>query len=187
MHRRYFLMGLAGGAVARLSGASSPRVDRAALEADLIALSMIGRPTGGTFQSGVSRIGYSDADIAGRKFVIDLMRATGAVVRVDAAGNIFAERPGREAGLPPVLFGSHIDSVPNGGNFDGDLGSLSAVHILRVLQENRMQTRRPLTAVVWACEEATFSGRSLNGSRAAAGYCDAKELTLASRGFTKAE
>ena len=187
MDRRYFLMGLAGSTAARLSGASAPRIDGAALEADLMALSMFGRPAGGTFQSGVSRIGYSDADIAGRKFVMDLMRRSGAAVRVDAAGNIFAERPGRERGLQPVLFGSHIDSVPNGGNFDGDLGALSAVHVLRVLRENRMETRRPLTAVVWACEEATFSGWSLNGSRVAAGKSEARELSLVSRGFTKTE
>lgn len=180
-------MGLAGTAAARLSGASAPRIDGATLDTDLRALSMFGRPAGGTFQSGVSRIGYSDADIAGRKFVMDLMRRTGAAVRVDAAGNIFAERPGCEAGLPPLLFGSHIDSVPSGGNFDGDLGSLSAVHLLRVLQENRMQTRRPLTAVVWACEEATFAGWSLNGSRIAAGQSEAKDMTVVSRGFTKAE
>jgi len=187
MNRRYFLMGLAGTVAARRLGAATPRIDGAALDQDLRALSMIGRPAGGTFQSGVSRIGYSDADIAGRKFIMDLMRRTGAAVRVDAAGNIFAERPGRETGLPPVLFGSHIDSVPNGGNFDGDLGSLSAVHVLRLLQENRMETRRPLTAVVWACEEATFAGRSLNGSRTAAGKTEAKDLDVVSRGLSKSE
>lgn len=187
MHRRHFLMGLAGTAAVNLSAAPTPRIDGAALEADLKALSMFGRPAGGTFQHGVSRIGYSDADIAGRRFVTDLMRRAGAAVRVDAAGNIFAERPGREPGLPPVLFGSHIDSVPNGGNFDGDLGSLSAVHVLRVLQENRVETRRPLTVVVWACEEATFAGWSLNGSRIAAGQSEAKDLEIVSRGFTKAE
>ena len=187
MNRRHFLMGLAGTAAARLSGASAPRIEGPALDSDLRALSMFGRPAGGTFQSGVSRIGYSDADIAGRKFVMDLMRRTGAAVRVDAAGNIFAQRQGREAGLPPVLFGSHLDSVPSGGNFDGDLGSLSAVHLLRVLQENGMETRRPLTAVVWACEEATFAGWSLNGSRIAAGQGETKDLSVVSRGFTKAE
>ena len=186
MNRRSFLWGLAGGAV-RLSGASVPRIDGTALDAALRTLSPFGRPVGGTFESGVSRIGYSDDDIAGRKFVMDLMRRTGANVRIDSAGNIFAERSGRDAGLPPLLFGSHIDSVPNGGNFDGDLGSLSAVHVLRVLSENRIETRRPLTAVVWACEEASFAGRALNGSRIAAGAMDPKELSVVSRGFTKAE
>lgn len=164
-----------------------PRIEAAALDAELAGLSMFGRPEGGTFQHGVSRVGYSDADIAGRKFVMDLMRRAGATVRIDAAGNIFAERPGRDSSLPPVLFGSHIDSVPNGGNFDGDLGSLSAVHVLRVLSESRIVTRRPLTMVVWACEEATFAGWSLNGSRVAAGEGGLKDLAVVSRGFTKAE
>ena len=171
----------------RLSAVSVPRVDATAIQAHLTALSVFGRPSGGTFQSGVSRIGYSDADIAGRKFVTELMHRADATVRVDAAGNIFAERPGIEPSLPPVLFGSHIDSVPNGGNFDGDLGSLASVQILRVLHESRIQTRRPLTAVVWACEEATFAGASLNGSRAAAGKMLPNELNQVSGGLVKAE
>ena len=151
------------------------------------ALSVFGRPEGGTFQEGVSRIGYSDADIAGRKFVMDLMRNARAEVRVDAAGNIFASRPGSDSSLPPLLFGSHVDSVPNGGNFDGDLGSLSAIQVLRILNDLRIVTRRPLTAVVWACEEASFAGAMLNGSRAAAGKPRPGEMTQVSRGLTKAE
>jgi N-carbamoyl-L-amino-acid hydrolase len=184
MHRRHFLGSLAAGG---LSAAAGLRIDTAALQADLTALSVFGRPGGGTFQSGVSRIGYSDADLAGRKFVTELMQTAGAKVRVDAAGNIFAERPGSDPSLAPVLFGSHIDSVPNGGNFDGDLGALAAVQVLRVLRESRMQTRRPLTAVVWACEEATFAGASLNGSRAAAGKMPPGSLTQISGGVTKAD
>ncbi|HUQ92381.1 MAG TPA: Zn-dependent hydrolase, partial [Bryobacteraceae bacterium] len=100
---------------------------------------------------------------------------------------IFAERTGSEPALPSVLFGSHIDSVPNGGNFDGDLGSLAAVHILRLLHENGIQTRRTLTAVIWACEEATFAGASLNGSRPAAGKMRPGELNQVSGGLSKAE
>ncbi len=180
-------MSLTGTAAARLSGATAPRIEASALERDLTALSVFGRPDDGTFASGVSRVGYSDADVAGRKFVMDLMRKAGATVRIDAAGNIFAARPGREKGLPPLLFGSHIDSVPNGGNFDGDLGSLSAVHVLRILNENKIETRRPLTAVVWACEEASFAGYSLNGSRITVGEMQAKELSVLSRGLTKAD
>lgn len=144
-------------------------MEASTIKGHLEALSVFGRPDGATFQHGVSRIGYSDADIAGRKFVMDLMRSAGAAVRIDAAGNIFASRPGSDPSLNPVLFGSHIDSVPDGGNFDGDLGSLSAVQILRMLNDLRIVTRRLLTAVVWACEEASFAGAMLNGSRAAAG------------------
>jgi len=175
---------MAGGAL-RLRAAGVPRMDAAALQADITALSGFGRPEGGTFQSGVSRVGYSDADIAGRRFVMELMRRAGAQVRIDAGGNIFASRAGSDASLAPVLFGSHIDSVPNGGNFDGDLGSLSSVHVLRLLNELNIVTRRPLTAVVWACEEASFAGEMLNGSRVAAGKPGSLEAV--SRGMTKAE
>jgi len=164
-----------------------PRIEASTIKDQLEALSVFGRPEGGRFQDGVSRIGYSHADIAGRKFVMNLMRSAGAEVRVDAAGNIFASRRGSEPSLPPLLFGSHIDSVPNGGNFDGDLGSLSAVQILRMLNDLGIVTRRPLMAVVWACEEASFAGAMLNGSRAAAGKPRPGEMTQVSRGLTKAE
>ena len=106
------------------------RVDATALRQRIEALSMFGRPSGGTFADGVSRVAYSDADVAGRRYTIDLMRAAGLDPRVDPAGNIFGRRAGTDASLPPILFGSHIDSVPNGGNFDGDLGSLAALSIL---------------------------------------------------------
>jgi N-carbamoyl-L-amino-acid hydrolase len=187
MNRRTFVGWLAAGAAVRLCGAARPRIESSAIRKNIEALSMFGRTEAGTFQQGVSRIGYSDADIAGRRFVMDLMRATGASVRIDAAGNIFAARPGRDRTAPPLLFGSHIDSVPNGGNFDGDLGSLSAVEILRLLSEQRIETRRGLTVVVWACEEATFAGAALNGSRIAAGLAQPSEIQLVSRGLTKAE
>jgi N-carbamoyl-L-amino-acid hydrolase len=146
-------------------------------------LSEIGRPAGGSIRSGVSRVGYTDEDIAGRRYVMQKMRETGGVVRVDAAGNIFARREGRERGLAPVLVGSHVDTVPEGGNFDGVLGALAAVEVLR----GAGATRRGIEAVVWACEEATFAGASLNGSRAAVGRMGAEELQVVWRGMTKAE
>jgi beta-ureidopropionase / N-carbamoyl-L-amino-acid hydrolase len=187
MNRRNFVGYLAAGALGRLAGATLPRIESSTIQSQIEALSVFGRPEGGTFEHGVSRIGYSDADIAGRKYVMGLMRSAGASVRIDAAGNIFASRAGSDPSLPPVLFGSHVDSVPNGGNFDGDLGSLSAVQILRMFNDLRITTRRGLTAVVWACEEASFAGAMLNGSRAAAGKPRPGEMTQVSRGMTKAE
>ncbi len=178
---------LAAAAPVRLSSAPSVSIDSALLRRQIETLSRFGRPVGGTFQSGVSRVGYSDEDIAGRKYLMELMRNAGAEVRIDAAGNIFAFRPGRDASASGVLFGSHIDSVPNGGNFDGDLGSLSSVEVLRVLGSAGIETRRSLTAVVWACEEASFEGIALNGSRLAAGLAAPDELKKVARGMTKAE
>lgn len=187
MDRRTFLTTLATGSASAICAAPAPRIDPALLQNQLTTLSTFGRPPGGNFESGVSRIGYSDADIAGRNFVTGLMKQAGATVRIDAAGNIFATRPGSDPALPPLLFGSHIDSVPNGGNFDGDLGSLAAIQVLRVLSDNRIQTRRPLTVVIWACEEASFAGASLNGSRAAAGRMVPNELDQVSRNLVKSE
>ena len=185
MNRRHFLgtLGVAGIA----SAVSAPQIDAASIQSKIEALSVFGRPAGGTFQDGVSRIGYSDADIAGRAFAMSLMKAAGASVKIDTAGNIFATRPGADPALVPVLFGSHIDSVPNGGNFDGDLGSLASIQVLRTLSDLKIETRRSLTVVIWACEEASFAGSSLNGSRLAAGKAKPEELKLVSRGMTKAE
>jgi hypothetical protein len=109
MKRRDFLGALAAGAACRLYAAPRPRIEASTIQSQIEALSVFGRPAGGTFQNGVSRIGYSDSDIAGRKFVMDLMKSAGADVRIDAAGNIFASRRGTDSSLPPLLFGSHID------------------------------------------------------------------------------
>ncbi len=185
MRRRDFISACSASAL--LAASSTPKISAATLQAQLTALSAFGRPTGGNFASGVSRVGYSDEDIAGRNYAMSLMQKTGAKVRIDAAGNIFASRPGTDNSLPPLLFGSHIDSVPNGGNFDGDLGSLASIQVLQVLNDAQIQTRRPLTTVIWACEEASFSGAMLNGSRMAAGELVPKEFDQVSRGLIKTE
>src|SRR5262245_43180325 len=124
MNRRHFLGALA---VSALAEPAAPRINGTRLRERLEALSVFGRLAGGTFADGVSRVAYSDADVAGRRYVMDLMETAGLKPRIDAAGNISALRAGADASLAPVLFGSHIDSVPNGGNFDGDLGSLAAI------------------------------------------------------------
>src|SRR6185295_11318585 len=80
------------------------RVDATALRQRIEALSRFGRPSGGTFADGVSRVAYSDADVAGRRYTIDLMRAAGLDPRVDPAGNIFGRRAGTDISLPPILF-----------------------------------------------------------------------------------
>src|SRR5579872_1253758 len=140
------------------------RINAARLRQGLEGLSVYGRQAGGTFADGVSRVAYSDADVAGRKFAMGLMRAAGLDPRIDAAGNITAIRRGSDAALQPILFGSHIDSVPSGGNFDGDLGSLSAIEVMHTLHEHNLTTRHPLRVVIWQNEEG-----GLVGSRIAAG------------------
>src|ERR1700722_1118313 len=150
MNRRGFLGAMA---IASLARAASPRVNAARLRQHLEALSVFGRPAGGTFADGVSRVAYSDADLAGRRYAMRLMETAGLKPRIDAAGNIVARRAGVDNSLPPVLFGSHIDSVPNGGNFDGDLGSLAAIEVVQTIAEAGLATRRPLEVVIWANEE----------------------------------
>lgn len=191
LSRRQFIQTTVGGAAGVLARsrvhAAQPaaRVNAARLRTDIEALSIFGRPEGGTFADGVSRVGYSDADIAGRRFVMDLMRGAGLQPRIDPAGNIFARRAGRDDSLPPVLFGSHIDSVPQGGNFDGDLGSLAAIECIRVLDEARIATRHPLEIVVWANEEGVAFGNGLCGSRAVAGLLEPGELSQVWNGVVK--
>jgi len=169
--RRELLSGFAAATVAsslaHLSFAednAALRINAARLQQNLEGLSVFGRPAGGTFADGVSRVAYSDADVAGRKYAMGLMRAAGLAPHVNAAGNITAVRPGSDASLQPILFGSHIDSVPSGGNFDGDLGSLSAIEVMHTLQDHNLTTRHPLQVVIWQNEEG-----GLVGSRIAAG------------------
>ena len=123
-------------------------------------------------EGGVSRVGFTEADLAGRAYVMGLMREAGLEVRVDAAGNIFGRRRGSE-NLPVLLFGSHIDSVPHGGNFDGDVGSLGAIEVIRALNEEDVKTRHPLEVVVWTNEEGGRFYSGLFGSSAAAGILPA--------------
>ena len=148
---------------------------------------MFGRPPGGTFADGVSRVAYSDADVAGRRYTMELMRAAGLDPRVDAAGNIFGRRAGTEASLPAILFGSHIDSVPNGGNFDGDLGSLAALGALEALAAANLRTRHPLEMVVWSAEEGVAFNRGLNGSRIVAGDLKPSDMDQIWNGVTRAD
>ena len=184
MNRRHFLGTMAASAWA---GPAAPRVNGARLREHLEALSVYGRPPGGTFADGVSRVAYSEADIAGRRYVMSVMEAAGLKPRIDAAGNISALRPGSDPALPPVLFGSHIDSVPSGGNFDGDLGSLAAIEVVQTLREAGVTTRRPLEVVVWCNEEGVAYNNGVYGSRAAAGHLDPGELDLVWNGVKKSD
>lgn len=159
--------------------ASTVRVNADRLRQSLEGLSVFGRPAGGSFRDGVTRSGFSDADVAGRDYVMRLMREFSLEPRIDAAGNIHGSRPGTEKGLKPILFGSHIDSVLNGGNFDGDLGSLSAVEVMRTLAENHVTTRHPLQMAVWVDEENTFAG-----SASAAGMLHPEALDRVNNGIS---
>lgn len=126
-------------------------------------------------EGGVSRVAYGDADLAGRAYIMDLMREAGLHVRVDTAGNIIGRREGSEEDLPVIMFGSHIDSVPGGGNYDGDVGVIGAIEVVQLLKENRISTRHPLEVVSFTDEEG-----GLTGSRAMVGKLSERTLEVMS-------
>jgi N-carbamoyl-L-amino-acid hydrolase len=143
------------------------RVDGPRLNRHLADLSRFGRNP----QGGVSRVAYSPADIEGRAFALELMRGAGLESRIDAVGNIVGMRAGSQPGAPPIVFGSHIDSVPEGGNYDGDVGSLAAIEVAQVLDTRRYRNRHPLHVMIWCDEES-----GLTGSRGFIGDLPEEEL-----------
>ncbi len=189
INRRELLSGLAVASVAAgftgLGFSEVPaglRINPDRLRESLEGLSVYGRPEGGTFADGVTRDGFSDACVEGRKYAMRLMRGFGMEPRVDPAGNIFGSRAGSDRSLKPILFGSHIDSVPSGGNFDGDLGSMSAIEVMHALKEHGVTTRHPLQMVIWTDEENTFTG-----SGSAAGVLQTSNLSRMRNGLSLAD
>lgn len=147
------MLGASGFSSAARSAAPDVGVNRERLLANLRALGAIGRT-----DAGAQRVAYTDADRAARAFAADLMRAARLDVETDAAGNLIGRRAGIEAGLPPIVFGSHIDSVPNGGDYDGPVGSLSAIEAAHALAEHDVRTRHPLEVVIFQNEEGGLIG-----------------------------
>lgn len=146
------------------SSAQARHINSQRLQATLEKLSEFGRNSEG----GVTRLGFSQTELDARTYVMSLMEDAGLEVRVDPAGNIFGRRSGSDQ-LPALLFGSHIDSVPHGGNFDGTLGSLGAIEVIRALNDGHITTRHPLEVVIWTNEEGPHFGISALGSGVAAG------------------
>ena len=174
MNRRQFNFSLMGTAAAvafhRYAVTAQPklRVNGARLNEHLAALAQFGKNP----QGGVSRVAYSEADRQGREYVMGLMRAAKLEVSIDAAGNIIGRRrESSETKLKPILFGSHIDSVPEGGNYDGDVGSLGAIEVAQTLAEHNVTTRHPLEVIIFQNEEG-----GLYGSEALLGVLDEKAL-----------
>jgi N-carbamoyl-L-amino-acid hydrolase len=120
---------------------------------------------GGTGDGGVHRVAFSSEDIASRGYLMDLMKEAGLEVRIDEAGNIIGRREGKESDLPVIMAGSHSDTVPHGGRFDGSAGVLSAIEAAQVLHENGLTTRHPLEIVIFTDEEGGLVGsRAMTGT-----------------------
>jgi beta-ureidopropionase / N-carbamoyl-L-amino-acid hydrolase len=146
---------------AQTQGTAALRVNRPRINQHLAALSQYGKNP----QGGVSRVAYTPADLQGRDYAINLMKDAGLEdVHIDAAGNIIGTRPGSDALLRPLLIGSHIDSVPEGGNYDGDVGSLSAIEVAQTLKEHNITLRHPLRVCIWQNEEGGTIGSEAVGS-----------------------
>ncbi len=135
---------------------------------------------GRTPAGGISRTAYSDADLAARAVVRSWMNEAGLTVSVDFAGNLIGRKEAAERGLAPLMIGSHIDSVPGGGNFDGQVGSVGAVEVAAALHDSGFALRHALEVVVFPNEEG---GKT--GSRALAGEVRPFELQrMTASGFT---
>lgn len=110
------------------------------------------------------RVAYTQGDIEGRAWFMELMTKAGLNPIIDAAGNIIGKRKGKNNSLKPIGFGSHIDMVPDGGNYDGTLGSLSALEVIEVLNENKIVTQHPLEVIIFGNEEGgTIGSKAIAG------------------------
>ncbi|MCH8201787.1 MAG: Zn-dependent hydrolase [Proteobacteria bacterium] len=141
-------------AAAAAQAGEFPAASPERMEARIKALAKFGANAAG----GVDRVAYSPADIAGRAYIKGLMQELGLEVRIDSGGNIIGRRQGREPDLRSIMFGSHIDSVPGGGNYDGDVGVVSALEVIDLLNAAGHVTRHPLEVVVFSNEEGGLVG-----------------------------
>ncbi|MGH9861811.1 MAG: M20 family metallo-hydrolase [Candidatus Acidiferrales bacterium] len=149
-------------------------VDTDRLRLTLEELSRFGAQAGG----GTTRLGFSPDDLAARNWMMERLRNEGLEVSIDAAANIRARRAGQRDDWPALWFGSHMDTVPSGGNFDGCVGSMGALEVVRTLNENTMRTQHSLELVIFTNEEGVHYGRGLFGSRAVAGLVPPEELDV---------
>jgi N-carbamoyl-L-amino-acid hydrolase len=148
------------------SQSSKVAVDGKRIEGRIHELAKFGRDANG---HGF-RVGYTPGDIEGRAWFSDLMRKAKLDVSIDEAGNIIGKRKGKKASLQPICFGSHIDMVPDGGNYDGTLGSISALEVVEILNENNIVTDHPLEVVIFANEEGgTIGSKAMAGELRAEG------------------
>ena len=132
---------------------------------------------------GNDRIAFSDYNLEAVNMIGEKLAALGMHVKIDAAGNLIATRDGKNNQLPPIAFGSHVDCVPNGGHYDGQIGVLGAIEIIETLVENNFQTNHPLELIVFSNEES-----GVFGSRALAGALTEASLeVMTPSGFTNAQ
>ena len=154
-----------------LASAGSVAINSTRLNDNLAALGQIGNT-----EEGMQRVAFSAFDVAGRDYVMELMRRAGMTVRIDAAGNIIGRVEGSGPSLPAIAMGSHTDTVPAGGQYDGALGVIAAIEVVQALADAGQTTRHPLEVMVFTNEEGTGFHRWLLGSRAVAGLWEPEDF-----------
>jgi N-carbamoyl-L-amino-acid hydrolase len=151
---------------------SKPTIDAGRLWSSLMALAKIGA----TPKGGVRRVTLTAADREGRERFAQWCREAGLQVRVDAIGNMFARRTGREPAAAPVVMGSHLDTQPNGGRFDGAYGVMAGLEVMRALNDAGAATRAPLEVACWTNEEGSRFVPTMMGSGVFAGVYPLEEV-----------
>jgi beta-ureidopropionase / N-carbamoyl-L-amino-acid hydrolase len=144
------------------------RIDGNRLWDSLMELAKIGA----TEKGGVCRLALTDLDRQARDLFQKWCKEAGCTMTVDKMGNIFARRPGKDNSLPPVMTGSHIDTQPSGGKFDGNYGVLAGLEVIRTLNDFNYETARPIEVVVWTNEEGSRFAPAMVASGVFAGVFD---------------
>ena len=129
-----------------------------------------------TPDKGVTRFSYSENDRAAKDYLMNIFNELSLKVSVDAIGNIRARYEGKDPSLSPILIGSHIDSVRNGGKYDGIIGVVGAIEVIRVLVENNYKPNRSIEVIIFAEEEGSNFGTTMVGSKALVGKLDVSGL-----------
>ena len=124
---------------------------------------------GATDKGGVRRLALTSLDGAARDLFTRWCRQAGCSIAIDGIGNIFARRAGRDNALPPIVTGSHIDTQPSGGKFDGNYGVMSGLEVIRTLNDHKIETQAPIEVVVWTNEEGSRFTPVMMGSGVFAG------------------
>jgi N-carbamoyl-L-amino-acid hydrolase len=147
-------------------------IDSGRLWASLMEMAQIGA----TEKGGVNRQALTELDGQGRDLFVRWCRDAGLTIRVDAVGNIYARRPGKDDALAPVMTGSHLDTQPTGGKYDGVFGVLSGLEVIRTLNDLNYETERPVEITVWTNEEGCRFAPAMMGSGVAIGKFDLNEV-----------
>lgn len=127
-------------------------------------------------EKGITRIAYTNVEQTCVHAFMRMCKAAGMTIRLDQCGNVIARREGRVKGLPPVLVGSHLDTVYQGGKYDGVVGVIAALEVVNRLNEQGIETDHPIEVIAFACEESARFGVSTLGSKAMTGSFDKEKL-----------